>query len=627
MLQNIRKNLQGTIAKVIVAIIIVPFALFGIESLIGGGGVQYVAEVNGQGLSAAELQQQINQQKRRLLNSLGDRIDPSMLDDQMLAGPALDYMISRVLLLQAAKDYGLAVSDKRLGETIAEMPVFQVEGQFNRQRYQRLVSDQGYSPAGFQKALQEDLLTTQLRTGLASSEFATAVEIDRIASIDDEQRDVRYLVLPLDNFRDKVELSEEQVQQWFDDNQQQFITAESVELEYIELTLETFRKPVDEERVREFYELDKDSFQLPEERRVSHILFEQGAEESEAELSARVEAAQQRLSSSEEAFADVATELSEDVGSASFGGDLGFTAGDTFPAEMETVIVGLQLDEVSAPVQTDAGIHLIKLTEIRSGESRDFDSVRDELQAQLQNEEAALELIKKVERLRDLVFNAEDLAGPAAELELSVQRSDSVLRNQREGLFADPRLATAAFSKEVLDDRYNSEVIELDAEHFVVLRVLEHTASAPKLLAEVRDTVEQALAAELAKTEIREQANELLRRLHAGTSIEELALEGGYVWQVELAARRNNQGLPSSLLRRLFQLPPPADESSSYDYVQNTDGDIELFELVRVTEGEASQLVESQRARLQRRISDEYGRQSDSYFQQELRSRANVVRS
>jgi peptidyl-prolyl cis-trans isomerase D len=627
MLQNIRKNLQGTIAKVIVAIIIVPFALFGIESLIGGGGVQYVAEVNGQGLSAAELQQQINQQKRRLLNSLGDRIDPSMLDDQMLAGPALDYMISRVLLLQAAEDYGLTVSDKRLGETIAEMPVFQVEGQFNRQRYQRLVSDQGYSPAGFQKALQEDLLTTQLRTGLASSEFATAVEIDRIASIDDEQRDVRYLVLPLDNFRDKMELSEEQVQQWFDDNQQQFITAESVELEYIELTLETFRKPIDEERVREFYELDKDSFQLPEERRVSHILFEQGAEESEAELSARVEAAQQRISNSEEAFADVATELSEDVGSASFGGDLGFTAGDTFPAEMETVIVGLQLDEVSAPVQTDAGIHLIKLTEIRSGESRDFDSVRDELQAQLQNEEAALELIKKVERLRDLVFNAEDLAGPAAELELSVQRSDSVLRNQREGLFADPRLATAAFSKEVLDDRYNSEVIELDAEHFVVLRVLEHTASAPKLLAEVRDTVEQALAAELAKTEIREQANELLRRLHAGTSIEELALEGGYVWQVELAARRNNQGLPSSLLRRLFQLPPPADESSSYDYVQNTDGDIELFELVRVTEGEASQLVESQRARLQRRISDEYGRQSDSYFQQELRSRANVVRS
>ncbi len=627
MLQDIRKNLQGTIAKVIVAIIVVPFALFGIDSLVGGGGVQYVAEVNGQGLSATELQQQINQQKRRLLNSLGDRIDPSMLDDQLLAGPALDYLISKVLLLQAAENYGLAISDQRLGEFIADMPVFQVDGRFSRQLYQRRVSDQGYSPAGFQKSLQEDLLTTQLRTGLANSEFATAAEIDQIARINDEQRDVRYLVLPLEGFRDNVELSEEQIQQWFADNQQQFTTAESVELEYIELSLDTFRKPVDEERVRELYQLDTDSFQLAEERRVSHILFEQGEQESDAELAARVAAAQQQLASGDQVFADVASALSEDVGSANFGGDLGFTAGDTFPEEMESVIAALELDEVSPPIETDAGVHIIKLTEIRSGESRNFESVRGELHDQLQNEEAALELIKTVDRLRDLVFNADDLAGPAAELELTVQRSAAVSRDQREGLFMERRLITAAFSTEVLGDRYNSEVIELNAEHFVVLRVLNHAPAAPKPLEVVREDVEQALAAELARTAIREQANELLRRLHAGSSIEELALEGDYVWQVELAARRNNQGLPSSLLRRLFQLPVPADESSSYDYVQNDEGDIELFELVRVTAGEASRLVESQRKRLQRRISDEYGQRADAYFQQELRSRADVVRS
>jgi predicted HTH domain antitoxin len=161
----------------------------------------------------------------------------------------------------------------------------------------------------------------------------------------------------------------------------------------------------------------------------------------------------------------------------------------------------------------------------------------------------------------------------------------------------------------------------------VVLRVLAHAPSAPRPLEAVRAEVERGLAEELAKSEIREQANELLRRLRAGSSIEELALEGDYVWQVELAARRNNQGLPSSLLRRLFQLPVPADESSSYDYVQNAEGDIELFELVRVSAGEASRLAESQRKRLQRRISDEYGRRSDAYFQQELRSRADVVRS
>jgi len=173
MLQNIRKNSQGPIAKVIVALIVVPFALFVIESLLSGGGVQFVAEVNGQGISAVELQQQINQQKRRLLMSMGENIDPAMLDDQMLAGPSLDFMIRKELLLQSAKSNGLAVSDTRLGEVIGEMEVFQNAGRFDPELYRRVVSDQGYSPGAFQQALREDMLLTQLRAGLAGSEFTT----------------------------------------------------------------------------------------------------------------------------------------------------------------------------------------------------------------------------------------------------------------------------------------------------------------------------------------------------------------------------------------------------------------------------------------------------------------------
>jgi peptidyl-prolyl cis-trans isomerase D len=627
MLQNIRKNLQGTVAKVIVAIIVVPFALFGIESLVGGGSVQFVAEVNGQGISAVELQQQINQQKRRLLMQLGDSIDPSMLDDQLLAGPALDFMISKVLLLQAAKDYGLAVSDQRLGEFISEMPVFQTEGRFSRQLFQRVVSDQGYSPAGFQKALREDLLMTQLRAGLASSEFATSSEVVQIAVIEDEQRDVRYLVLPLDSVREELELADGQIQQWYDDNQTQFTTAETVELEYIELTLEGFRKPVEEERIRDLFELEQDTFVLPEERRVSHILLEQGADETDAELAARVAAAQAQIAAEEQSFADLAAELSQDVGSANFGGDLGFTAGDTFPAEMEAAISVLEVDEISVPVRTDAGVHLIQLTEIRSGESRDYVSVRGELQARLQDEEAALELIKTVERLRDLVFNADDLAGPAGELSLTVARSEPIQRSQAEGLFASAGLIAAAFSQEVLTERYNSEVIELDSEHFVVLRVLEHAPSAPMPLADVREQVVQALGDEQAAIRIREQAAEMLQKLVAGTSIEELALEGDYQWQVELAARRNNLGMPSSLLRRAFQLPAPLDGESTFDYVQNAEGDIELFELVRVSAGDASRLPEAQLKGLQRRLGEEYGQRVDGSFQQELRKRADIAKS
>jgi peptidyl-prolyl cis-trans isomerase D len=627
MLQNIRKNAKGTGAKIIVGLIVMTFALFGVESILTGGGVQYVAEVNGEGISAAELQQQINQQKRRLLMSMGDDIDPAMLDDQIMAGPALDFIIQKQLLLQAAADYGLAVSDTRLGEYIATMEVFQTDGQFDPVLYRSIISDQGYSPAGFQQALREDLIMSQLRAGLASSEFVTPLELDRMAGLNDEQRDIRYMILPMTVFRSEAEVSDEEILAWYEQHQDRFMTEESVELEYIELRASDFAEPVADEVLREQYEIDKDNFVASEERRVSHILFEPKEDESEAELQARINTAEERLAGGSDEFALLAEELSDDIGSSSLGGDLGYTDGEVFPPEMEEAIAGLQLNEVSAAVRTDAGWHLIKVTDIRGAESRPFEDVRAELEAGLQQEQASRELIKTVESLRDLVFNADDLAGPASELGLEVSRSGIVKRDQQEGLFANPRLSAAAFAGEVLNDGYNSDVIEVAAEHFVVLRVVNHTLPAVKPLEAVRSDVVVALSEEQARGAIRERAVALLQELRAGASIEELALANEFTWQVELAARRNNPVVPATLLRRAFQLQPPADDSSTFDFVQNSDGDIELFELVRVIEGDAENLGDAQRRGLSARLLNEASRRTDDYFQQQLRSSADIVRS
>jgi peptidyl-prolyl cis-trans isomerase D len=276
-------------------------------------------------------------------------------------------------------------------------------------------------------------------------------------------------------------------------------------------------------------------------------------------------------------------------------------------------------------VQSDAGWHLFQLTELKSGDSVEFATVRAELEARLQQEEAALLLVKKVEGLRDLVFNADDLAGPAQELELEVSSSEVIKRNQAVGMFANPQLIAAAFSSEVLNDGYNSEVIELDAEHFVVLRVLNHTLPAVKPLAQVRDEIERSMADEIARAEIRQRADSLLQRLNTGTTIEQLALENDYEWQVELGAKRDNRVLPATLLRRLFQMP--ASDDSSYEFVQNDEGDVELFELVRVNPVQAGMLNDQQRQRLRAQMSQETGRRSNDYYQQELRSQADVVRT
>ena len=626
MLQNIRRKFQGAMAKVIVAIIVVPFALFGIESLIGGASAQNVAEVNGVGISATDLQQQINQQKRRLLDAMGDNIDPAMLDDQRLAGPSLEFLIRKELMIQVADDYGLAVSDEHMGEVLGNIDVFHVDGRFDMARYRQFVSDRGYSPAGFQKVLREDLVMGQLNAGLTDTEFATPREIEQMGAINDERRDVRYLLLTLDGFREGVELTDEAVQAWYEDNQDRFVTDETVGLEYIDLKMEDFREPIPEDRLREVFEAERDSFDVAEQRRLSHILLEQREGETDEQLQTRI-ADVQALLAGDDSFEDVAADHSDDIGTASLGGDLGFTEGDSFPPELESALSEMTLDQVSEPVESDAGWHILKLTEILEGKTADFDTVREDIETRLQDEEARLALVQKVEDLRDLVFNADDLAGPAAELELEVQRGEGVKRSGNEGLFGDTRLTEAAFGEEVLNEGYNSSVIELAPEHFVVLRVVEHALPEARPLEEVRTEVESGLTDELAGEQIREKADELLSRLAEGASVEELAKEGDYEWQVELGARRDNATLPADLLRRLFELPAPGEGASSFEYVSNAEGDVELFELVRIVDGDAANLEESERDDLSRELRESRARQADDSYQQWLVEDASIVRS
>ncbi len=626
MLQNIRKNLQGTIAKVIVAIIIVPFALFGIESLVGGGGVQNVAQVNGEAISAIDLQQQINLQKRRLMMSMGENVDPSLLDDQLLAGPALEYMVQKALLLQSAAEHGLAVSDERLNALITSNEAFQVDGQFNPQRYQVLLSDQGFTPAGFRKAMREDVMSSQLRAGISGAEFTTAQELAQMATLREERRDIRYLSVPIGQFKDASSVSDEDIANWYEDNSARYQTTENIDLDYIALRVEDFAVEISEAEVRELFELQKDTLQVPELRAVSHILFEPADGESDEALQARVDAVRQQVEVDGANFAALAYEHSQDLGSANFGGELGFTSGDTFPPKIEDAIAKLNLNQVSEPVESESGWHLLLVTEIRSGAAPTFDEMRTELESQLQGERSQRELVKTSERLKDLVFNAEDLSGPAEELGLSVARVDAVNRYGGRGMFADNRVIAAAFSPELLEEGYNSEVLELEEGLFLVVRVAQHYPAALKPLAQVRSDVIDAILDSQARDNASQHADGLLVRLSEGASIEELALAGNYEWQVELGARRDNRNVPRATLARAFEIATNAN-GSVFDYVQTPEGDVEVFEIFRVTAGSVDKIDERRKTQIGLGLADQSARALDNAFQQTLVKRAEVVRS
>jgi peptidyl-prolyl cis-trans isomerase D len=623
MLQDIRKNSQGTLAKIIVGIIVVAFAGFGIESILLGGGGSAVAEVNGEEITPQELQQAVNNQKRQLISMMGENLDPAMLDDQLLSQQAMQTLISRKLLVQSADDMGLTVSDTQVGALIGSMEQFQLDGQFSPELYRARLGEAGFTPLLFKTTLTDDIKVGQVRSGLAGSEFATPGELELNARIVGEQRDLRYITIPLETHASEAVISDPQIQQYYADNSDSFLSEEAVELDYIELRSDSFREAVEEQMIVDAYEQEIANSQYQTENRVSHILFEQGSDESDSSYQERLSGAQSRLAAGE-AFAAVAQELSDDIGSASSGGDLGFTSGDAFPAEMEEAIAELELNGISTPVVTDAGTHIILLTERRSGEAPPLEELRAGLEEQLAMSEARVELLRMVETLKDLAFNAESLADPATELSLQIGQTEKISRDQKDGLFANANLIAAAFSDDVLNAGHNSDVIELDQDHWVVLSVRAHHPAEVMPLEDVQGVIVAQLTDERARAAVDAAAVQATSSLRAGEQVEAYATSAGYQWQVELAADRRNTMVPADILQSAFQLAAPAEGSSVIDYVLSANGDALVYEVTRVSPGELASLPESDRAGLEQIVGGEYGQLIDNEYRQGLQDAADI---
>ncbi|QIB67423.1 SurA N-terminal domain-containing protein [Kineobactrum salinum] len=624
MLQDLRKSTQGTAAKVIIAVIVLSFALFGLESILVSGGRDTVAEVNGEAISPAELQQAVDTQRRQLISMLGEDLDPAMLDEQRLSARALEGIINRKVLLQSAVELDLVVSEQELGKVIAGMEQFQMDGQFSPEMYKSLLASAGYTPASFKRALRDDLLVNQLRSGLAGSDFATPAELELNARILGEQRDIRYLTIPFAPFLEDAggDIEQADIEAYYRANEERFRTPETVELNYLELTLDDFREAVDENAIEEEYQLEISNYQYQSENRVSHILLQQRSDESGDEFEARVNEVQQALAGGQD-FAEVAAAMSDDVGSASNGGDLGFTAGDAFPEAMEEAIGALEVNEISGPVVTEAGTHILQVTERREADPPSLDELRPELERRLQEREARVALLLAVEELRDLAFNADNLQRPASELGLEVKRSEPISRDQDTGPLASPKVIRAAFSEDVLELGHNSEVLELDSNRFVAVHVHRHNPPALQSLDLVRDEIVAALTEQQAREQLQSAAEEAVAAVESGESVESVAKRLDYEWQVELGAQRSNRMVPQPVLQRAFRLPEPTTEPL-VDYVIDDQGNGLVLQLLRAKPGTLASYPAEEQRELRQRVSSEFGALLQVEHQQGLRAEADI---
>ena len=623
MLQSMRQSTQSTAAKVIIGLIVLSFAAFGLETLLPGGAGTSVAEVNGEEITPFALQEAVTQQKRQLVSILGDSIDPAMLDDERLQPRALDSLIQRALLLQKSTELKLVASDAQIAKSITSVAAFQLNGMFSPDAYKSVLANAGYTPERFRRAQAEDIVLTQLQTAVNQTEFTTSLELSATANLIAEERDVRYMMIPDTDLVSDDDLSMEALQQYYRDNEAAFFNPEQVVVDYILLEGSDFAVSVDEALVEEQYEAVKDEYEVSEQARVSHILLIQADDEPDAAYAQRIADAAERLGRGED-FADLAADISDDLGSASLGGELGFTDGTAFPDQMESAIADLVAPgEISPAVQTDAGTHFIRLEERIAGEAVDYESVREELRASIEAAEVERTVLLAVEELRDLAFNAADLDGPAEALDARVLQSEPFSLDEGAGLFADERLRELAFSDDVKEAGNNSEVLEVSGQRFVVVKVREVRVPQIAPFGEVRKVVRAGLKADLESAVLAKMTGDAEAMLAAGEPLEAVASALELEWRVELASTRLASQLPRTVLEAAFTMPQ--GQPNALRRVALPGEGYALVQLARVTPGDAGSLSASETQQLSDLRNSEQQQLSFEEFLLYQRDSAEIV--
>ncbi|WP_313055392.1 SurA N-terminal domain-containing protein [Pseudomonas lopnurensis] len=617
MLQNIRDNSQGWIAKTIIGVIVMLLALTGFDAIFNAASnSQNAAEVNGEEISRYDLDQAMNMQRRQLAQQLGRDFDPSLLDEKLLRDSALGSLIERMLLLQGAKESGFAFSREALDQLILQTPEFQVDGVFNAARFDQVIQQMGYSRLQFRQLLEQEMLIGQLRAGISGTGFVTDQQVESFARLEMQTRDFATLTVPARH--EAVEIGDEQIGEYYEANAERFRTPEQVVVEYVELKKEAFFDQVEasDEELQALYQ--KQIANLAEQRRAAHILIETGGELSDAEAKAKIEEVAAEVQAGED-FAALAKQYSQDPGSANEGGDLGFAGPGVYDPEFEEALYALREGEVSAPVRSEFGWHLIKLLGVQSPEVPSFDSMKPELERELKAQQVEQRFVEASKQLEDSAFEAADLVQPAQELGLSVQTTDAFGREGGEGITANRQVIQAAFSEELLVDGANSGVIELDPDTSIALRVKEHLKPAPIPLADVRDSIVQQLQRSQAAEKARSEGEGLLAQLREGQQPEGQ-------WQAVEAATRSQDGVAPALLQTVFRMPRPEQQDKpSYAGVSLGNGDYVVVRLNGVNEPKEA-LSAEEKQNYRRFLASRAGQQDFAAYRQKLHAEAKIER-
>jgi len=593
MLQNIRDGAQGWLAWVIVGVISVPFAFWGINEYFSPSPKTIIAEVNGVELSGEDFRQQVSQRKQQL-RTMYRNMDLSFMDEQ-IRQDTLKQMIEEEVLVQSAKDAGMRIGDALLVTRIHSIPAFHDdEGKFSQKQYEQTLRFRaGLSPTYFEYTMRRQMLTNQLREGVLRSTFLTDYDRQQRIRLEKQQRFISYVIIPTSRFNDSVTITDAEIEAHYKDNASQYMTDEKVSIEYVELSrADISTESLDEETLKAFYEERKVSFTTQVEWKARHILIKAGKNATPEVLEAAQKKAREVLDKIRAggSFEELAKQFSDD-GSKESGGDLGWFGSGMMVKPFEDVVKNLKVGEVSEPVKTRYGFHIIELLEIKPEKVRPFVEVRTQLEKDIQKEQAGIKFEGQAEQFSNLAFeNPNSLEVLAETLKLKSKSTGLFDRTGGDQKVQHPILShnqviEAAFSDDVLKESYNSEPIQIEEQHAVILRLKNYEPAKAKPLEEVKEEIISAIRRDKTKASAQGLGKSLLEQMRQIRSREALVKTHNLSWsQARWIERQDSTLGQPAIVREVFKMGRPEGEAI-YQDLQLNNGDYALVAVLEVKDG------------------------------------------
>lgn len=636
MLQAIRNKMHGWPSVILLGICVLAMSLFGMESYFTSRNDTFVAKVGKHEISQDDFQNRVNQLRQQAADEQGDHFDSSVFEKPEVKQQILDAMVDQQLLLQANDDWGMRVSDQAVRDYIATIPAFQLNNQFDPTTYRTYLESQRKTPDSFESDIRSSLAGQLIPDAVNDTTIVTDATMDRFLSLVSQRRDMRYFVLPRPKLADD-QVTDAQIDAFYKAHQADYMNPEQVSVKYLEVNgadLKPDAAPSDDD-LKKRYEDEKQRFVQPEQRLVSHILINVPANATPDQQKAALAKAEKIAAQATPGnFASLAKQDSEDLGSKIQGGDLGWLQKGVTNAPFEAAMFALQKNQISKPVLSPDGYHIIFLRDLRSGDTKPFNEVRDQLVKELSTGSKDRKYNEVAGKLSDNTYQNPSSLEPAAAA-LGIPIKTTALFSRKGGsdaLSSNPKFVAAAFGDDVLVQGNNSALIDLGNNHSVVLHIDKHVPAALRPLAEVKADVQKKILDERSVAAEKKQADEMIASLNKGDAMTSVAASVHATIKTVAEAVRSQAPqaqattttTPAPLLKQAFLMPHPAAGKSQFAAVDMQDGTFALLAVDKVQDGDLSKVPSEEHDALRQQMAQAYGAEATRELIDQLRAKTKI---